>query len=1131
MDVHTDLAGSGLAPLLDAELDPLFWRPSRAGTESAWTGHVPFAHWLVRALRPRLLVELGTHNGVSYAAFCEAVLRAQLDTRCFAVDTWQGDEHAGFYGEEVYADLRRFHDGRYSAFSELLRCTFDAALDTMPDAAIDLLHIDGCHDYAAVAHDFSSWQPKLSDRAVVLFHDTNERDRNFGVWRLFAELRGHYPGFEFLHEHGLGVLAVGRNAPQAAAALCALDAPAQINAMRERFATLGERWRMEVTQQALRRQLQASRPIAAIAAESAKLRARAAQQAAAARESAAAAWLEADRLQRLIGDPEAGRAAVAEAARLRAELARLRLEKTQLLTSPALRLGNRLLGPLMRIPAPLRARARQGAKLAYWTVTLRLRQRLRQRAALREQLRLLAGSPLFDPGWYAARYPDVGGSRGDPALHYLRYGGREGRHPGPGFDAHWYLEQYPDIRGGNPLLHYLRAGAAEGRAIRPVRDPVPTPPPAKLTADARALSIVFVSGEPDTPGHIYRVMRPARAAERIGAVVACMTVPEIALRRDEILAADVLVMWRTPLNDQTRVAVEAAQRGRARLVFDLDDLMIEPGLARHDLLDALRTERVTETQARDHYTRMREMAEQATFCTASTDELARSMRRHCKPTLVVPNGFDEETLRRSRRAVRVRRQVPDDGLLRLGYAAGSRTHQRDFAQCVEAVARILRERPHCRLVLFYSHIDTFPVLDPGEFPALAGLESQIEWRATVPLDAMPEEMARFDVNLAPLEAGNPFCEAKSELKFFEAALVDVPTIAAPTGPFRRAIDDGRTGCLAAAPDAWYAALARLLDDPALRRRMARAAYLDVLYRNGPERRVELVASLLEQVRGDAPGARAFALSLHRAARPRTPPVLPETTTLFAADALGDAEVTVIVPLYNYAQYVEEALESVRMQSLAPLDLVVIDDASTDASAEVARAWLERHAARFNRALLLRSAANAGLGVTRNAGFAAAETPYVLPLDADDRLLPGCCEALLRTARASGAAFVYPVIRQFGEASGLLGALPYAPALLTGMPFVHAMSLVSVAAWSEVGGFADARLGWEDYEFWCRMAECGMLGQQVPGAPLAEYRVHRDSMLWSVTETDANKPRVVAEILRRHPWLSLVERGRAELPPS
>src|SRR6266478_4137970 len=110
------------------DLDPLFWREGRAGVGSAWYGHVPFAHWIVGALSPHTLVELGTHNGVSYSAFCEAVVRNGLDTRCFAVDTWLGDDQAGYFGEEVYWDLRRFHDERYSAFSELLRCAFDEAL-------------------------------------------------------------------------------------------------------------------------------------------------------------------------------------------------------------------------------------------------------------------------------------------------------------------------------------------------------------------------------------------------------------------------------------------------------------------------------------------------------------------------------------------------------------------------------------------------------------------------------------------------------------------------------------------------------------------------------------------------------------------------------------------------------------------------------------------------------------------------------------------------------------------------------------------------------------------------------------------------------------------------------------------
>src|SRR6516162_8554184 len=88
--------------LLSQDLDPLFWRAGRLGVESAWYAHVPFAHWLVAVTRPRLLVELGTRNGVSYSAFCEAVVNGKLDTRCFAVDTWKGDDHSGFYPEEVY---------------------------------------------------------------------------------------------------------------------------------------------------------------------------------------------------------------------------------------------------------------------------------------------------------------------------------------------------------------------------------------------------------------------------------------------------------------------------------------------------------------------------------------------------------------------------------------------------------------------------------------------------------------------------------------------------------------------------------------------------------------------------------------------------------------------------------------------------------------------------------------------------------------------------------------------------------------------------------------------------------------------------------------------------------------------
>ncbi len=161
-------------------------------------------------------------------------------TRCFAVDTWLGDQHAGHYPEQVYEALAAFNEQRYRRFSVLLRKTFSAAVAEFADASIDLLHIDGLHTYEAVAEDFSTWQRKLSPRAVVLFHDTNERHGDFGVWRLWAELRQSYPGFEFLHSHGLGVLHYGADAPASVAALCHLEAPQAIEKTRRRFQFLGE---------------------------------------------------------------------------------------------------------------------------------------------------------------------------------------------------------------------------------------------------------------------------------------------------------------------------------------------------------------------------------------------------------------------------------------------------------------------------------------------------------------------------------------------------------------------------------------------------------------------------------------------------------------------------------------------------------------------------------------------------------------------------------------------------------------------------------------------------------------------------------------------------------------------------
>ncbi len=215
----------------------IFSEPRRKSNGTlAWQGHIPFAMFLIDLLRPRVFVELGTHKGVSYCAFCQAVDELQLSTKCYAVDTWRGDAHAGSYGDEVLADLKAHHDTLYSNFSTLIHSTFDEALARFPDASIDLLHIDGLHTYEAVKHDFQTWLPKMSERGVVLFHDSAVRDANFGVWKLWEEVKENRAHLEMFHSHGLGVLIIGSQESELKKLLAF---PAERDAMRAFFAHQG----------------------------------------------------------------------------------------------------------------------------------------------------------------------------------------------------------------------------------------------------------------------------------------------------------------------------------------------------------------------------------------------------------------------------------------------------------------------------------------------------------------------------------------------------------------------------------------------------------------------------------------------------------------------------------------------------------------------------------------------------------------------------------------------------------------------------------------------------------------------------------------------------------------------------
>jgi len=177
---------------------------------SAWIGHEKLAHFLIKTYKPKTIVELGVHTGFSYFSFCQTVHDYKLETKCFGIDSWQGDPHTGLYDEKVYKEVLK-QNKKYQYFSELIKKNFNSALADFKDHSIDFLHIDGFHTYDAVKSDFANWAPKCTKDALILFHDVNEFRGDFGVYKLFNELKQSYSHFMSTHAHGLGIITLSNN--------------------------------------------------------------------------------------------------------------------------------------------------------------------------------------------------------------------------------------------------------------------------------------------------------------------------------------------------------------------------------------------------------------------------------------------------------------------------------------------------------------------------------------------------------------------------------------------------------------------------------------------------------------------------------------------------------------------------------------------------------------------------------------------------------------------------------------------------------------------------------------------------------------------------------------------------------
>lgn len=269
------------------------------------------------------------------------------------------------------------------------------------------------------------------------------------------------------------------------------------------------------------------------------------------------------------------------------------------------------------------------------------------------------------------------------------------------------------------------------------------------------------------------------------------------------------------------------------------------------------------------------------------------------------------------------------------------------------------------------------------------------------------------------------------------------------------------------------------------------------------------------------------LAWRAAGCPPPPPIhtpQPSHQVLWEHHSSTTPQAAVCVSLYNYAGQILRALESVRAQTFQPLELIVVDDGSSDTGPERVQHWLSEQGQHFCRALLVQHHHNGGLASARNTAFSLARAPWCFVLDADNSLEPEAVAACLALAAAapSEIAVVHPLVERMGMphptgSSALISGLSWQRQHFLERNVVDAMALVRRSAWKQIGGYSHIPGGWEDYDFWCKLIEAGFGGILCPQR-LACYECHADSMLATQTH---HQLRTISRILQqRHPWLQL-----------
>ena len=310
----------------------------------------------------------------------------------------------------------------------------------------------------------------------------------------------------------------------------------------------------------------------------------------------------------------------------------------------------------------------------------------------------------------------------------------------------------------------------------------------------------------------YRVLNKAEQLRKHGFKVKVVNLSEFELTQAQ--NASHIIIYRSPISPELLRLCHLAKDYGKPIFFDIDDLVF----------DTLYTDQLSYTKGLPHHEKENYdanvrnygyMLENCDGAITSTNQLQKELKKYQSKVLLNRNLASDELISISSQFLKDYSQVSD--VVKIGYFSGSISHNENFELIKPAIKQLLKKYSNVQL-----HI--VGILDiPKD---MKPFENQIVTHNYVDWDKLPALISEVDINLAPL-VDSIFNRAKSEIKWIEAALVKVPTVASKIGAFSDMVIDGETGLLAT-DDQWFDKLEALVLAPESRQKLAESAYRVVL---------------------------------------------------------------------------------------------------------------------------------------------------------------------------------------------------------------------------------------------------------------------------------------------------------------